>query len=199
VRALLAGGLVLGLGATFTFAAWTDKAYVSSDFGTGTFGIQANVSSPFSSGGWAEYGTSAGAGTLTFSIPTTSVVPGVPTYAPVSLRTISGSIAALVTIEGATTTGSVSLGAALRYRVIQAATCNAAAFTGSPTYIVGSSTPVALTTGSAANAISLQADGANTAPNGTAYCFELSLPDTPANQLLQGLSATAVWQFTATS
>jgi predicted ribosomally synthesized peptide with SipW-like signal peptide len=197
-RALLAGGLVLGLGATFTLAAWTDKAFVSSDFGTGSFDIQANVSSPFSSSGWAEYASSPG-GTLTFSIATTSVVPGVPTYAPVSLRTASGSLAAQVTLEGATTSGSASLSAALRYRVIQSSTCNAAAFTGSPTYIVGSSTPIALNTGSAASAISLPADGANTAPSGSAYCFELSLPDTPANQLLQGLSSTAVWQFTATS
>jgi predicted ribosomally synthesized peptide with SipW-like signal peptide len=199
IRALLAGGLILGLGATFTLAAWTDKAFVTSDFGTGTFDIEANVSSPFNSGGWADYGSSPG-GTLTFSIPTSSVVPGVPIYAPVSLRTASGSLAAQVTLEAATTSGSSTLSAALRYRVVQDSTCNASAFSAGAVYVIGSSsTPAALTTGSAPNAISLPADGATTAPSGKAYCFELSLPDTPANQSLQGLSATAIWQFTATS
>ncbi|WP_255808456.1 SipW-dependent-type signal peptide-containing protein [Leucobacter aridicollis] len=39
-RALLAGGLVLGVGAAVTLAAWTDNEWVRGVFGTGTFGIE---------------------------------------------------------------------------------------------------------------------------------------------------------------
>jgi predicted ribosomally synthesized peptide with SipW-like signal peptide len=35
VRALLAGGLVLGVGAAITLAAWTDNVFGNSDFATG--------------------------------------------------------------------------------------------------------------------------------------------------------------------
>ncbi|MGO2139648.1 MAG: SipW-dependent-type signal peptide-containing protein [Leucobacter sp.] len=42
-RALLAGGLVLGVGAAVTLAAWTDNEWVRGVFGTGTFGIEGST------------------------------------------------------------------------------------------------------------------------------------------------------------
>lgn len=43
IRALLAGGLVLGLGATVTLALWTDQVDVTGDFGAGGFVLEAGV------------------------------------------------------------------------------------------------------------------------------------------------------------
>lgn len=42
-RAMLAGGLVLGVGATMTLAAWTDDEFAKGIFNTSTFGIEGST------------------------------------------------------------------------------------------------------------------------------------------------------------
>ncbi|MGX9899679.1 SipW-dependent-type signal peptide-containing protein [Arthrobacter sp. SA17] len=61
VRALLAGGLVLGIGAAFTLAAWTDNEWVfggagpdDDNPGTKTYAMEQNTVAPFASGTWTD-------------------------------------------------------------------------------------------------------------------------------------------------
>lgn len=66
VKAVLAGGLVLGVGAAVTLASWTDQAYVDATFGTSSFNIQVDTQG----GGeaWVEADTEAAASDLVFSV-----------------------------------------------------------------------------------------------------------------------------------
>ena len=98
-------------------------------------------------------------------------------------------------------TGSLSV--ALRYRVVrESAGCDAAAFTGSPNYVVGSGGPVSLDT-SAPVAFPLPAGaGPTLAGPAVPLCFEVSLPATQENwtdATLQSKSLVANWPFEGTS
>lgn len=84
-RALLAGGLVLGLGATMTLAAWSDDIWVNGQFRAGQFNVQGSPSTS-SAHTWGEYSTQAGGAPLAFSSAVPTVVsPGTSYYAPFSL------------------------------------------------------------------------------------------------------------------
>src|SRR5690625_5389644 len=67
VKAALAGGLVLGVGAAITLASWTDQAYVDAEFGTSAFNIQVQTTEDE---GWVEADAPEGAdaSTLAFSV-----------------------------------------------------------------------------------------------------------------------------------
>ena len=43
IRAILAGGLVLGVGAAVTLAAWNDSEFVTGTFTAGTFNMQGST------------------------------------------------------------------------------------------------------------------------------------------------------------
>ena len=43
VKALLAGGLVLGVGAAVTLASWTDQEWTEGLFGAGSFNIEGSL------------------------------------------------------------------------------------------------------------------------------------------------------------
>lgn len=85
VRALLAGGLVCGLGAAMTLAAWSDDIWVNGQFRAGQFNVQGSPSTT-SSHTWGEYSTQGDSAPLAFSsVVPTIVVPGASYYAPFSL------------------------------------------------------------------------------------------------------------------
>lgn len=193
VRAVLAGALVLGVGATLTLASWTDHEYEQAAFSTSKFDTESSVNGGTS---WADNSASPGA-TITFDASAMS--PSSVKYAAVLIRTKTGSLAGNLVVSGAAyspsgTDEATVLGAALRYRVIvTTATCAAGLFTAGATYVVGSFAAPAMlgTTGSSTSV----------AANGTAntgLCFEVSLPSTAANTL-QGLTSTVIWHVVATS
>ena len=73
-RALLAGGLVLGIGASATVAAWTDTETGSGEFQAGAFLLEANID-----GSWSS--------TRQMTFDAGAMYPGSVVYAPVRLRT----------------------------------------------------------------------------------------------------------------
>ncbi|MDR6437871.1 putative ribosomally synthesized peptide with SipW-like signal peptide [Paenarthrobacter nicotinovorans] len=201
IRALLAGALVLGLGSSVTLASWTDSDFASGAFGASVFVTESNVTKPYNaSGTWSANDVAPGAA-LVFTA--TSMSPGSVVYAPFALRTKANSVAGEVVlgIPAVTSsgTGTADLGAALRYRVVRSATCDAASFSGTPTFVVGSDGTKPLTQGQAAGVVNpLSAASATLPGTPTQFCFEVTLP-AGANNALQGQTATATWQFTATS
>lgn len=83
-KALLAGGVVLGLGATVTLAAWTDDVWVSGAFSAGTFNVQGAVDA--AGDDWRELATSDDSGALEFTVSPSAMAPGDSVYAPLNLR-----------------------------------------------------------------------------------------------------------------
>ena len=201
IRALLAGALALGLGGSITLASWTDSDFAGSSFGASVFVTESNATNPYNAlGTWSTNDVSPGA-TLVFNAAAMS--PGTVFYAPFAVRTkaasVAGEVVLGVPVVTSSGTGTTDLGAALRYRVIRSATCDASSFTGSPNFVVGSDGVKPLTVGQAAGVVNPLGAATATLPGAaTQFCFEVSLP-AGANNALQGQTASATWQFTATS
>ncbi|MFZ4842335.1 SipW-dependent-type signal peptide-containing protein [Mycetocola saprophilus] len=197
VRAVLAGGLVLGIGAAVTLAAWNDSEFVQGIFGSGKFDLEGSLTA---GGTYASHATAGAAPTLAFTAPLASnLSPGNVTYAPYFVRLAAGTTTdASARIANASATDSVS-GAANAanltysvYNLAPTATCNAAGVT--------SQTPIAtgtnLTSVSGATDITLtKGADASTAGGSRLLCFVV----TAAPGLVQGGTTTATWQITATS
>jgi predicted ribosomally synthesized peptide with SipW-like signal peptide len=180
VRAALAGGLVLGLGAGLTVASWTDAALVKGTVSAGTLQLETKP-------GAAAYSSSA-----TVSATVSGVYPGTSgaVYLPILVRTSATSVAGTVSFSHAATTAG-GLSSVLRYRVIRSATCAATAFTtGTPTWVVGNATtfPLVTTAQSAVAGPSLLAQ----AGSSEAYCVEFSLSTGLTQATYQGASSNPV-------
>jgi len=193
IKALLAGGLVLGVGAAVTLASWTDQAYVDATFGTSSFNIQVDTAEGAET--WIEAEMPDDARTLAFSVGFDALEPGDTVYAPVSLRTDpDGSVGGTVTLGSATPGAEADqdLFDALTYTVTsltEGATCDADA-TGD-TLVDGP-----LDTGAVPDAIALGANGEDPAD----LCFAVTLPQSAdENTALQGVETSALWHFEATS
>jgi predicted ribosomally synthesized peptide with SipW-like signal peptide len=221
--AILAGGLVLGIGATVTLAVWNDSEWVvggidanadgtpdTPGVGTSIFEVQQNVSAPFVGTAWADRETEPGGG-LTFTAGALALTPGDEIYSPVSLSTTSTSVAAesiglAAAIPSTTITSAVDpdglLAGALQLRVVvnetaraaAPAVCDATAFTADADYVVGSDAGTEALGTAGDFAPTLAAGGTNKQD----YCFEVSLPTT-APSTLQGRTVAPAWQFIAAS
>lgn len=190
-RAILAGAVVLGLGATMVLAAWTDSENVKGAFSASTF----NTESSTVSGVWASNTTSPGAG-LAFNA--TSMSPTVSLYAWVNVRTTAASsVGGTIALASASTSGP--LVPVLEYRAVGTRAvgtiCDGSAFTGTPAFIAGSSsTYLAVTTVAVPSVAS-----PITAPGGELrYCFEVRVQSGAANSY-QGQAGTVNWLFTGIS
>ena len=194
LRAVLAGGLVFGVGAAVTLAAWTDREYGTGTFTASTFDTEST--SAATSTGWASNATAPGA-TLAFNA--TGMSPGSLQYATLNVRTtLTTNVAGTVVLTSAATTGT--LPAVLEYRAIRtpatSTTCNAAAFTAGSAYAAGSNTP---TYQSSTTVPAVPLSSSLPAANGEIrYCFEVRMAPT-ATTSYQGATGTITWLFTATS
>jgi len=190
LRAVLAGGLVLGVAAAVTVAAWTDTEFGKATLTTSTFATQSSANGTT----FASNPASPGA-TLAFAA--TAMLPTVSSYALLDVRTTAATnVAGTVRLTSATAAGS--LGPALEYRAIRtttATTCNAAAFTGTPTFVAGAATTYLAVTTVPASPVSSPIALAGGAIR---FCFDVRVRAGAANTL-QGTTATVTWQFTATS
>ncbi|MDP3950403.1 SipW-dependent-type signal peptide-containing protein [Microbacterium sp.] len=186
---MLAAGVVLGVGAASTLAAWNDSEFTQADFTAGRFGIVGATNGAT----FSEHATAATAAALSFQLPATTaaMAPGNTVYALFSVKTLNPSVAGTVqlTADGANGAG---LGAHLRYsvRTIPGTTCNATPQTGETVIVPAGST---LTTGATLTQ-TLTANGASQVN----YCFAVTLPTATPNAA-QGLGLTARWTFTAMS
>lgn len=117
-NAILAGGIVFGLGATMTLAAWSDSEFANGVFSAGQFNVQGNpTKDALPSGTWADNYTANGAG-LTFSTNFSNLTPDTTVYAPFSLRIdpSKASYDARVHIESVTSTGDANLRGKLTWK-----------------------------------------------------------------------------------
>lgn len=199
VRAVLAGALVLGVGATVTLAAWTSQDYTTGSFSTSRFVTQSTTDA--TGNGWQDNSVSPGA---TLQLNAGALSPGVTVAAAFGIRTTAGSIGGTESLQTptSTTTPLPALWSSLQYRVYSS-TASACTPTSSPSsgsnWIVGGSTTwSALSTAVAANATALAA-AASSSPGAPAwFCFQVALPAGAANTL-QGQSLVVTWLFSGTS
>lgn len=212
---MLAGGLVLGVGAAFTLAAWTDNEWVFGSTGaadgpgnpgTGIYQMQQNTFTGAASAAlWSDQETANG-GALTFSVGAKDLKPGATVYAPMQLRAVAGSKAMLATLAEGVQAANPSpvnhagLYAALVYQAksgVAKADCTAAGMAAAGgTVLVPANSP--LTTTSGAVSLALPA-GATAADPGAAVdiCFAVTLPSAVTDATLQGKNTIPLWRFTS--
>ncbi|WP_160150904.1 SipW-dependent-type signal peptide-containing protein [Microbacterium timonense] len=196
VRALLAAGLVLGIGTAVTLAAWTDTENATGSFGASVFNTESqSAGSP----AYASNTTAPGAA-LTFNAAQMS--PGVSSFAWLNVRTTPASTVGGTVALSAVTPSAGGLTPALQYRAVRmtnpspGSTCDATAFTtGTPTFIAGGSATYLPVSQLPATAIA-NTIGAAGAQLG--FCFEVRIMTGAANTY-QGTTATVTWSFTGTS
>lgn len=183
VRAILAGGLVLGVGAAITLAAWNDSEFATGIFAGGAFSIEGSTDGT----AFTEHPTEAAAAPLTFEVEADNLAPSEPVYAGFAVQlTAASTYAASVDI---TASSAATIAASLSYSLVETATfgCDAAAFAAGTPLV----TDAATTTSTAADIFTLDAA---TAP--VFLCFEV----TPAANLPQASpTGTVVWEFAAES
>jgi predicted ribosomally synthesized peptide with SipW-like signal peptide len=86
-KAILAGGLVLGIGAAVTLAAWNDSEFVFGNFGGGHFKIEGSLDGIT----FSEHDSSDDAATLSFTPAVGNMSPGDIVAAPYVVRLDSRS------------------------------------------------------------------------------------------------------------
>lgn len=189
LRAILAGGLVLGVGAAVTLAAWTDQEAASGSFNASVFNTESSVDRVT----WA-HNTNPPVATLTAG---SGMSPTVSTFSPFNIRTTAAT-----TVDGSVSLTAIArsgtLTDVLEYRVARLATvttvCNAANIAAGTFIVGGAATWVAASAALPAPvAVAIGAAGSE-----LRYCFDVRIASGAANSY-QGTSGTLTWTFTATS
>lgn len=114
VAAVAAGALVIGVGASYTLATWTDSEWVwggaDNDPGvaTGYFNVQQNTTPGVEGCTFADFEENPG-DELMFSAGALSLSPGDTIYAPVALRTEEDSVAGEIELQGAVAADGISV------------------------------------------------------------------------------------------
>lgn len=187
LRAVLAGGLVFGIGVTATLAAWNDSEYGTASFTAGKFDIVGAIDGTT----FSSHATTGAAATLNFQLAPTAMAPGNSTYALFSVKTANPSVAGTLQLTAGTPAGT-GLATYLTYgvRTIAGTTCNSTTYAAGTAVVADGS---ALTAGGSATQV-VTANGAAQVN----YCFAVTLPLTAPNAA-QGLTMTQTWQFLGTS
>ncbi|SDP36615.1 SipW-cognate class signal peptide [Nakamurella panacisegetis] len=187
LRALLAGGLVLGLGAIVTLAAWNDSEFATGTFAAGSFNLQGSSTDGVS---FADHASAPGAA-LGFVVNPANLAPADSTYAPFAVRLAGNtSSPAVVTVTAGGSGGSLT---GLTYRLIESATWGCSAAT-TGTDLVPAATVLGTVPGSVT--FGLTTGSPVSAPGAPVFlCFVV----TADSGLVQGQTGTATWEFTAVS
>ncbi|NYJ20410.1 SipW-dependent-type signal peptide-containing protein [Glaciibacter psychrotolerans] len=184
-RAILAGSLVLGVGAAVTLASWNDSEFAASGFTGGSFNLQSSITGGSGAADWKDAPSTAAA-SLAFVAGPNTLSPNTTVYAPFAVKLATGTTnAADVSIKSAAAAG---IGDHLTYRIVKtnAWGCD------SVKYAAG--TEVAPT--------------ANVKASSVAPAFVLAAANTPAflcvavtadSTLAQGSTGTVTWEFNAVS
>lgn len=185
IAAVLAGGLVLGVGTMATLASWNDSEFAAGTFSAGQFALEGGTAT----GVFSEHGTAGAAAALSFTAPFNNLSPTDVVYAPYAVRVAPNTTNdATVTITAPSTTGTVTN---LTYTVLQTAGwgCTSAS-TGTalvPTQSVGTAT--------GAVAFDLVKGSPTTAAGTSVFlCFKVT-----AGSISQAQTGSATWQFQAVS
>ncbi|MGV0110838.1 SipW-dependent-type signal peptide-containing protein [Arthrobacter sp. CP30] len=184
VRAILAGGLVLGVGAAVTLAAWNDSEFAIGNFQAGSFDLVGSTNGT----DFDDHATAAGAATLDFSLNPTNLAPDDVVYAPFSIALDTGTTyGADVTITSTPVTGTLEN---VTYELLQTTTFGCTADT-TGTALVPTATDVGTTPGTAAFSLAAPT-GQTLAP--VNLCFKVT-----AGAIAQGDTGSATWEFAAES
>ncbi|HEY0249822.1 MAG TPA: SipW-dependent-type signal peptide-containing protein [Gryllotalpicola sp.] len=198
VRAVLAFGLVLGVGAAATEAQWTDQEFAAGSFTTGTFAPESSTSTADT-----DYGAHPSDNPATLDFASTGMYPGQTVAAPFAVRAATGTLGGTVALSLSSSSGSTTLLAALVYRIF--ADTVSGCTTDSPpsaggAWIAGSATTFVsgLTTPVPANSRTLPAASATAPGAAVYYCLNVQLPASADNSL-QNQTATASWVVTGST
>lgn len=196
IKAILAGGLVFGVGATATVAAWTDTETSKGSFEAGRFNIELSVDGT----AWTSNPS------MVFSAG--NMYPGSKVYAKVFVKTTSNTTMKgdVKVSGGGIDSPGTGIGNSLAYRAVTQATtvagiksfnCNGDSFPGvsGPPYVLGGAARIALKTGVESGSTQSLSSAAESVQ---AYCFEVALPDTTPSGA-QGSKADHTWTWKATS
>ena len=191
VKAVLAGGLVLGIGAAVTLASWNDSEFATGTFGAGHFDVQGSSDGTT----FANHASSGAAAALAFSAGFDSMSPSDTTAAPFALRLDKDtSYNATVSVNSAAVSGSAAT--KLTYRIVavgSVAACTPSA-AGSGTIVPAGT---ALDSVTAATTFELTPSTNPGVDPGAAAV--LCIQVTAAPSLVQGSSAVGTWEFLASS
>lgn len=192
LRAVLAGGLVLGVGAAVTLAAWNDSEYATGSFSASVFNTESSIDRDT----WA-HNTNPPVATFT---AVSGMSPTVSAYSSFNIRTTSATnVAGTVSLTNlARTTTAGSLTEVLEYRIARLATattaCNATTIAAGTWVAGGASSYVAATAAVPAPVSSALAAGGGE----VRFCIDVRIAAGAANSY-QGATGTLTWTFTATS
>ena len=188
LAAILAGGLVVGVGTMATLASWNDTEYASGSFTAGKFNLQGSIDQA----AFTEHASAGAAAVLGFSAPVSVLTPGDTVYSPYALRLDkTSSNAGTVVVSAGTSTGVVTN---ITYTLFTTAAAGCTAASTPVTTIVTNGT----TLGSVGTPVSFNvAKPVNITTDGvpTYLCFKV----TAGAGLVQGQTGVASWVFTATS
>ncbi|KJQ54121.1 SipW-dependent-type signal peptide-containing protein [Microbacterium sp. SA39] len=200
ILAVLAGGLVLGVGVAVTLAAWNDSEFATGTFTAGSFNLEGSIAGDVDAN-YSDHNVEDGdtAAALAFDLPAgivDNMSPGDSVYAGFWVRlaadTTTGATLEAVgtTADPAVSSNSEHLSYSI-YQLAPGATCDDTTATGTPV-----ATGATLDAQAGVTEMTLTA-GAPTTDPGTAVqlCFAV----TADAALEQGLETTATWQFEATS
>ncbi|MGO1183278.1 MAG: SipW-dependent-type signal peptide-containing protein [Micrococcaceae bacterium] len=192
VLAVLAGGVVLGVGGAMVLAAWTDSEFATGDFGAGSFNLEGSTAS--ATAGFSDHATDANPAELEFTLPLAeNLAPEDVVYAPLWVR-LDADTTSPATLAGTGAVGSGENAEHLGYEVYAigpAADCDASATSGT----LISSGADGLNTFTAGDTVPLAVGDGGDAGEAVQLCFVV----TASADLEQGEEATGTWQFTATS
>ncbi|MDJ0319964.1 SipW-dependent-type signal peptide-containing protein [Pseudarthrobacter sp. PS3-L1] len=190
-KAILAGGLVLGIGASIVLAAWNDSEFVTGTFSAGHFAVQGSTDGT----AFADHAAAADAATLTFSTGFDKMSPSQTVAAPYALHLDKDTVND-ATVSVATASGTGTASSLLTYGIIavdSVAACTSTA-TGTAT-IVPTGTALTAVAGAAPFGLTKPITP-GTIPGANAF---LCLQVTSSALLVQGTSAVVTWEFRAES
>lgn len=173
IRAIAAGGAVLGLGAAITLAAWSDSELASGFFQAGSFDIEGSADGVT----WASHDTEALALSFGGTEAAGNLAPNASVYQEYHLRN-AGSVPAYISY-GDAMAGTLTLGTDITYgmaAVPAGGTCDEATFTAGTAVLAGEE-------------FTLPVGGEQS------YCFEVTLADGYNSTAAE--NGTITWTFTA--
>ncbi|WP_221585953.1 SipW-dependent-type signal peptide-containing protein [Microbacterium sp. G2-8] len=196
ILAVLAGGTVVGVGAAITLANWNDSEFATGTFAAGSFNIEGSLDNG-GTDAYAEHDTAATAqqlDTVEYVADTSSMVPGEIAYDSFFVRvdaptTVSGTLA----MNGITGTGDVAEYAYDVAAIGVGETCDATTIAAGT--VLGTGAGLDENTAAAATADLVHDDDTAVAGVPVHLCFAVEASE----ELTQGATATATWEFQATS
>jgi len=187
LKAILAGGLVLGVGAAVTLAAWNDSEFAQGTFAAGEFNLEGSVDGAT----YTDHAAQGAPALLDFTVPTLNLAPDDVVSAPFAIRldaTTTNPANAVISAPVGGTSGSL---AGLTYSLTQTEEFGCDQDVSET--LVAAGTAVGTVAGAPSVPLAVGADDA--AGDAVYVCFTV----TADGALVEGQSGTATWQFLATS